>query len=95
MKYWPLYNPQNPAVWYVPWPVSVLFQIDSDPASMSYFSKLINKNLPIQMTNSAGDTNIKGVGSSSGKFAGFTLVGVVTVIYFSSFSNYLFIKHKK
>lgn len=82
MKYWPMTNPQNASAWYVPWPLDVIFQIDSNPSTMGYFSKLINKQLPIAMTNESGDSNIEGQGgaiASAVKSPKFWLFAVIAI----------------
>lgn len=94
MKYWPLYNPQNTSAWYVPWPLSVIYSIDSDPSTMSYFSKLINVQQPQLLKSQSGDTNIKGVGASSGKFLGLPWYLWLLIAGLATFAIIFFIKHK-
>lgn len=82
MKYWPMTNPQNPSAWYVPWPIAVIYKIESDPATMSYFSKLINKQMPIALQTKTGDSNIVGQDSTLGKSKTwiYILIGVAVLV---------------
>jgi len=54
-KFWPM---SKNGAWYIPWPLEPIYDIKTNPTTMSYYSNLIKKQMPILLKSETGESNV-------------------------------------